>query len=197
MLVLLGAVFGPTFKRKSNSFWRSRLTSCWRVATQLPRAVLSPFQGGSCVLRFKGHALHFGGHDWPVSQELQSNCLLPSWALSRRIYILLYILYFRFYSLFYLYSGVLYSTLPYSPQYSSLDSTPYSTLLYSAPLLYSTLLSPLESRLLSYFSTSGLQDQPTGLKTSWQLHMFNFRNSEFLYKYSFHKNWSCLTWFKL
>ena len=85
-------------------------------------------------------------------------------------------------------SALLYSTLPYSPQYSSLDSTPYSTLLYSAPLLYSTLLSPLESRLLSYFSTSGLQDQPTGLKTSWQLHMFNFRNSEFLYKYSFHKN---------
>ena len=161
MLVLLGAVFGPTFKRKSNSFWRSRLTSCWRVATQLPRAVLSPFQGGSCVLRFKGHALHFGGHDWPVSQELQSNCLLPSWALSRRIYILLYILYFRFYSLFYLYSGVLCSALLYSTLFSSIFfsrfySIFHSTLLCSSTLLDSTQPTGIKTfELLLYFRTSG------------------------------------------
>ena len=76
--------------------------------------------------------------------------------------------------LYSLYPALLYSTLLYSIAL-------YSTL----PLLKltqrnSTLLSPLDVGLLSCFSTAG-NCQPD-LKTSWQLLLFTFCISEFLYE---------------
>jgi hypothetical protein len=139
------------------------------------------------VQRLKGKAIHFGGPDWPVVEELQHSCPEPSWALFKVDHVsfdlkdMHFILGATTDQLVKSCKAIAFCHLEpfqggsiFYSIYYTLDSTPYSisTLVCSA-LLYSTLFSSIFfSRFYSIFHSTLLcsstlldSTQPTGIKT--------------------------------